>query len=442
MNFFTVASAPFRWVKRLAPAPDDLLRDATYRRLWTSILISSFGGQVTLLALPLTAAVLLHATPTQMGLLTAMEVVPFVLFSLPSGVWLDRVRKLPVYVIGESLLALVVASVPLAWWLGWLSMSWLYVVGFAIGTVATIAGSAAQIVLTQVVPRERLVEAHAKNALASSSSEVAGPGAAGVLIKLVGAPMALLADAVLLAVSAAILRGIKVQEGAQFAAARFWPAMRTGLVFVTRHRLLVTMAFIVGGWQMCHHAAVVVQILFATRTLGLSEGAVGLCYVGLGVGTIAASTVGNRISRSLGPGPTLVLGVAICGIGWLLGAIAPASAFGVALFAAMLMLFGVGAVLIFITFLALRQAVTPAPLLGRMTSTMRWLILLPAGPGALLGGWLGEHYGLRSALVFAGVAALLLAVVAWRQPVIRTTRVLPSVDDVADDGDDRAPAAA
>jgi len=442
MNFSSAASAPFRWVKRLAPAPDDLLRDATYRRLWTSILISSFGGQVTLIALPLTAAVLLNATPTQMGFLTAMEVAPFVLFSLPSGVWLDRVRKLPVYVIGESLLALVVASVPLAWWLGWLSMSWLYVVGFAIGTVATIAGSAAQIVLTQVVPRERLVEAHAKNALASSSSEVAGPGAAGVLIKLVGAPMALLADAVLLAVSAVILRGIQVQEGAQFAAARFWPAMRIGLVFVARHRLLVTMAVIVGGWQMCHHAAVVVQILFATRTLGLSEGAVGLCYVGLGVGTIGASTVGNRISRKLGPGPTLVLGVAICGVGWLLGAIAPASAFGVALFAAMLMLFGVGAVLIFITFLALRQAVTPAPLLGRMTSTMRWLILLPAGPGALLGGWLGEHYGLRSALAFAGVAALLLALVAWRQPVIRTTRVLPSVDEVADDGVDRAPAAA
>ena len=111
-----------RAVSQLRLAPDDLLRDATYRRLWTSILISSFGGQVTMLALPLTAAVLLHATPTQMGLLTAMEVVPFVLFSLPSGVWLDRVRKLPVYVIGESLLAVVVASVPLAWWLGWLSM--------------------------------------------------------------------------------------------------------------------------------------------------------------------------------------------------------------------------------------------------------------------------------------------------------------------------------
>src|SRR4051794_6309129 len=144
--------------------PADLLRDATYRRLWTSIVISSFGGQVTMLALPLTAAVLLHASPTQMGLLTAMELMPFVLFSLPSGVWLDRVRKLPVYVAGESLLAVVFASVPAAWWMGWLSMHWLYVCGLLIGTVYTVAGSAAQIVLTQVVARERLVEAHAKNA--------------------------------------------------------------------------------------------------------------------------------------------------------------------------------------------------------------------------------------------------------------------------------------
>jgi MFS family permease len=139
----------------------DLLRDAVYRRLWASILISSFGGQVTMLALPLTAAVLLHATPTQMGLLGAMEIAPFVLFSLPAGVWLDRVRKLPVYVAGETLLAAIVASIPLAWSMGWLSMTWLYVAGFAIGTVFTIAGSAAQIVLTQIVPRDRRVEAHA-----------------------------------------------------------------------------------------------------------------------------------------------------------------------------------------------------------------------------------------------------------------------------------------
>ncbi len=425
---------------RPALAADDLLRDLTYRRLWTSILISSFGNQVTLLALPLTAALLLQATPMQMGLLTAMEVIPFVLFSLPAGVWLDRVRKLPVYVAGESLLAAIVATVPLAWWFGWLSMTWLYIVGFAIGTVHTIAGAAAQIVLTQIVPRARLVEAHAKNALANSGAEVAGPGAAGALIKLIGAPLALLADAVLLAVSALILRGIRIADGPRHAVTQFWPAMREGLRFVAGHRLLLTMAVLVGLWQMCHHAALVVQILFATRRLGLSEQAVGLCFVGLGIGTIAASIVGNRIARALGPGPAMVLGFAVCGTGWLLGSLAPASAWGVLLFALMLMMFGVGAVLIFINFLALRQAVTPAPLLGRMTSTMRWLILLPAGPGALLGGWLGEHIGLRATLTVAGVTVLLVAVAAWRQPVIRATRALPADDDAA--GALAAPAAA
>jgi hypothetical protein len=91
----------------------------------------------------------------------------------------------------------------------------------------------------------------------------------------------------------------------------------------------------------------------------------------------------------------------------------------------MLALFGFGATLVFINFLALRQAVTPAPLLGRMTSTMRWLILLPAGPGALVGGWLGERAGLRVALGFAGASALALTLVAWRQPILRTTRTLP-----------------
>jgi MFS family permease len=406
---------------------NDLLRDATYRRLWTSILISSLGGQVTMLALPLTAAVLLHATPTQMGLLTAMEIAPFVLFSLPGGVWLDRVRKLPVYIVGESLLAVAVASVPLAYWMGWLSMPWMYAVGFFIGTIFTIAGSAAQVVLTQVVERDRLVEAHAKNALASSGAEVAGPGVAGALIRLLGAPVALLVDAVGLLVSAWILRGIQVQEqrAPRGGSVAFWRDLVAGLRFVAHQRLLVALAVCVGALQMCHHAAMVVQILFATRVLGMDEQAIGLSYVGLGVGTVLASLMGDRISRRIGPGPCLVAGFAVCGSGWGLLAMAPASALGVAAFATMLCLFGFGAVLVFINFLALRQAVTPEPLLGRMTSTMRWLILIPAGPGALLGGWLGEHVGLRAALGFAGGAALLLALVAWQVPAIRRVRELP-----------------
>lgn len=419
-----------RWKAGCTLPPGDLLRDARYRRLWSSILISSLGGQVTMLALPLTAAVLLHATPTQMGLLTAMEIAPFVLLSLPAGVWLDRVRKLPVYIAGESLLALIVCTVPLAWWFGVLSMPWLYVVGFAVGAVYTVAGSAAQVVLTQVVARERLVEAHAKNALASSGAEVVGPGAAGVLIKAVGAPLALVVDAAMLATSALILRRVRVHETLPPRhESHFWRDLKAGVRFVARQRLLVALALTVGVWQMCHHAALVVQILFATRKLGLSEQAVGLSYAGMGVGTILASAFGNRISRRAGPGPSLVLGFATCGVGWALVSVAPVGPLGVAAFAAMLVLFGFGAVLVFINFLALRQAVTPAPLLGRMTSTMRWLTLILAGPGALVGGWLGEHLGLRAALAFAGGTALLLAAVAWQVPVLRGVRVLPQPDE-------------
>jgi len=427
------------WLRflKIPPLPaSDLLRDLAYRRLWTSIVISSFGGQVTMLALPLTAAVLLHASPTQMGLLTAMEIAPFVLFSLPTGVFLDRIRKLPVYIVGELTIGVVVASVPLAWWAGWLSINWLYVCAFVIGTVYTISGSAAQIVLTQVVARDRLVEAHAKNALATSGAEVAGPGLAGALIKIVGAPLALLVDAAMVTISAAILRGIAIHEtpwvprATGTPAQQFWADLRTGVRFVARHRLLVALAAAVGGWQACHNAAIVVQILFATRTLGLSEQAVGLSYTAMGLGTVVSSVFGNRISRKIGPGPSLVLGFAICGGGWLVLAMAPANAWGALMFAGMLMMFSTGAVLIFINFLALRQAVTPAHLLGRMTSTMRWLILIPAGPGALLGGWLGEHYGLRASLVAAGGGALLLAALTWRLGAIRHVRELPKAEDV------------
>lgn len=413
------------WIDARVPQ-GDLWRDRAYRRLWLSILTASFGGQVMLLALPLTAAVLLQATPTQMGLLTAIELSPFLLLSLPAGVWLDRVRKLPVYVVGELLVAVAAASVTLAWAMGWLGMTWLYVVGFIVGAVHAVSGSAAQIVLTQVVPRERLVEAHAKNVLATSSAEVMGPGLAGLLIKLFSAPLAMLVNAVLLGWSAWILRGIRVDE--ERTAGRgdgFWAQLKEGLRFVARTRLLVTLAVLMAVWQMAHYAALVVQILVATRTLGLSEQTIGLCYMGMGVGSITGSIMGRRISARIGPGPCLVLGYAVTGVGWLLPAIAPANALGVAAFALMMALFTMGAVFIFINFLALRQAVTPEPLLGRMTATMRWLTLLAAPAGSLLGGWLGEHLGLRWALGFAAGSALLLAAVAWRLPAIRELNALP-----------------
>jgi hypothetical protein len=333
-----------------------------------------------------------------------------------------------VYIAGEIAISLTVASVPIAWWLGWLNIGWLYFVGAVIGTVNTTAGTAAQIVLTQIVPRDRLIEAHAKNALATSGSEVAGPATAGALIKLLGAPLALFADAFLLLTSASILRKIDIQEIRKIPEdAHFWRDLKAGLHFVASNKILMTLALSVGTWQLAYNAALVVQILFATRILGLSEHAVGLSYVCMGIGTILASFVGNRISKHIGPGLCMVLGFAVSGTGWGILALAPANNYGIFAFALMLTCFAIGGVFIFINFLALRQAVTPEPMLGRMTSTMRWLILLPAGPGALLGGWIGEHIGLRVTLTFSCVCALSLALVASRNNTIRGITSLPQL---------------
>ncbi len=406
---------------------DDLLRDANYRRIFASVVITHFGAQITLLALPLTAATVLNASPTQMGFLMAFELAPFALLSLPAGVWLDRVRKLPVYVVGESAFALALITVPIAAWTGVLSMTWLYVVGVVLGCVHVFGGTAAQIVLTQIVSRDRLVEAHSKNALAVSGSEIAGPGIAGALIKILGAPIAIAFDAILIAGSVLLLRGIRVEEKlADHGGANFMAQLREGLNFVARTKMLWTLALFVGCWQLLHHMASVVQILVATRELGMSAQAIGFCYVGMGVGTILASVYGKRVSDKFGPGPTIVAGIAVSAAGWLALSVAPVNAFGVVLFGFMLTCFSGGATLMFVNFLSLRQAVTPEPLLGRMTSTMRWLILIGAGPGALIGGYVGEHVGLRASLACAGLGALVLTLFAWRSTVMMGTRSLPS----------------
>lgn len=407
--------------------PDSLFRIPGYARLWCSVLLSNLGGQLTMIVLPLTAVVMLQATPTQMGLLGAMELLPFVLLSLPAGVYLDRIRKLPVYMGGEFLMAALLVSVPIAWKLDLLSMNWLYVVGFGAGVVYTVAGSASQIVLTQLVGRDQLVKAHAQNALAGSAAEVIGPGIAGLLIKILGGPLTLLADCLLVLCSAFMLKGLHVNEQPTSAQGKHFGAqLRAGLWFVRSQPLLVHSALVVGCWQFFSQMALSIQVIYAIRELGLSEAHLSMSYVALGVGSITVGIIGPRVSKSIGPGPALLMGVILTGLGWaqlaLLNELIPA----LIGFALMLMCFSAGATLLFINFLSIRQSVTPSALLGRMTTTMRWLILLPAGPGAILGGWLGEHVSMSTSILLAGLGALITAVMGWALTRLKSLRVLPS----------------
>jgi len=397
-----------------------VLQNPAYRRLWLSVLTSCFGTHIGSLALSLTSAMVLHATPSQIGILGAVAAAPFILFSVPAGVWLDRVRKLPVYIAGELVMAVTLASVALALSLDVLTMGYLYGVTFIGGCVSVISGTAGQIVLTQIVAREQLVEAHSKNNLAGSLAEITGPGTAGIMIRLFGAGVALLCNGALLLISVILLRGIRVVEiPLRQREVHFWRNLREGVSFVFRHRLLMTLAVVVGAWQICQTSAMVVQVLFATRDLGLNEYQYGLCYSAAALGTVVASTLGHRLSRRIGSGPAMICGMALSGMGWLQLALAPANTWGVVAFIVMLLSFSASSVLIFSNMLAVRQAITPEALLGRMTGTMRFMTLLPAGPGALLGGYLGEQFGLRSSIGLGACGALLLAFVAWRYTVIR-----------------------
>ncbi len=193
------------------------------------------------------------------------------------------------------------------------------------------------------------------------------------------------------------------------------------------------LAGFIAAWEFFNASAAGVNILFATRTLAMSGQSVGLSYVCIGLGTVLGGLLGGRLSRLSGPGRCITLGFALTASGSLLLAASPVGQLGRAAFAVDLMLLGFGPILIFVNFIALRQAVTPTPMLGRMTSTMRWLILVPAVPGALIGGWLGQHQSFRAALDFAGVGGWLLTIIAWRSPVLRGITVLPLPDAAGPD---------
>ena len=401
-----------------------------FRRLWGSLTITSFGAQVTNLALPLTAAVLLHATPMQMGILVALETLPFALVSLHAGVLLDRMRKLPVVVFSDVTRGLALLVIPLAAFTDLLSVEVLYAVGFFCGVQNVVGGAAHQVLIAQLAGRKRLVEANAKISLGETSSALVGPGLAGALIQLVTAPFAILIDACAFLFSAALLRRLRLPHDVAHPGPRasVTAEIVEGLKLVWNNRTLLGLAWIAGLWQLLHHMQLAVFVLFATRELALSPGAIGLAYMFGGLGCILAAATAQRLSKRHGVGPVILLGLMLTVVGWvaygLIGG--PVWFATIALGLAMLM-FDFGGVLWGINYLALRQAITPDRLLGRMTATMRFLTVAAAPLGSLAGGALASIVGLRATLMVIGVLGVVLAAAAVAWSPVRRHRVLPSV---------------
>jgi MFS family permease len=418
---------PRRWFTGLWLNPD-------FRKLWGSLTIVHFGGQITFLALPLTAALVLNASPFEVGVLTALEALPYPLLGLFAGVIVDRAKKLPLIVASDIGRGLALLSIPICAWFGVLNMAILYVVGFMIGAMTVIGWPAYQVFMTDRVGRQNLVEANAKIGVADSAAQLMGPGMAGALIQWLTAPFAILLDAVCFFVSAWMLRGIPPRESdlPKEIARSVKAEIREGLLAIWRNHTLRAMVWAIGTWQIFRHAFIAIVVLFCARELGFSAGHVGLLFMTAGLGSLAAAGLATPLNKRYGMGPVMLVGLAATGVAYLVMA-ASTGPFWLAsvIFGGGLFMLDLGAMIFFINYLSLRQAVTPDRLLGRVTATMICLTVATAPLGGLAGGWIAEHHGLRAAMLFAGVGALLLApLITWLSP-LAGIRELPQPQEPA-----------
>ncbi len=409
-----------------------LWRNRDFRVLWISLTITHFGGQVTFLALPLTAALVLHATPTQMGILTMMQVLPYTIFGLFTGVLIDRSRKLPLVIWADIGRGVILLFVPLAAWLGWLGMPILYLASFFVGLGGIIGWAAYQVFMTERVGRHNLVEANSRIALSDSSAQLIGPGIAGALIHALTAPIAILVDAIAFFISAAMLRGIGPQETdapKQVGHATWdsiWADAKEGLALIWHNPILRSIAWGLALWQLLRHAYVAIVILFAARDLALSPGKIGALYMLAGVGFLLASFACQRLNDRFGIGRVMLGGIGLTAISWLGIAAIVKSEFAFLLLGGALFVFDFGAMLFFINYLSLRQSATPDHLLGRVTSTMIFLALSLAPVGSILGGVIGEWLGLRATIGVCGLGAAILVFALFKTTPLPAMVKLPT----------------
>lgn len=395
---------------RRSPNSQNLWRHAGFLTLWAGQTVSLFGSRITLLALPLTAVLALHASAAQMGLLAAAGSAPWLIVGLPAGVWVDRLRRRPLMVAADLGRALLLFSVPLAAWLGRLHLEQLYLVQFLVGVLTVVFDVAYQSWLPSLVPSEHLVEGNSKLEMSDSVAQIAGPGLGGVLVQVLTAPVAILADALSFLVSALLLSSIRTHEAAPPRADR--GSMRReiaeGLRLVLGNPLLRALAGSSATFNLFDSVLFSVYVLYMVRALGLSAGAIGLVFGLGGVGGLLGALLVGPITRRVGLGRTLTAAVILAALAEIL----IAAAGGPALVAASILtgaeaIVEFGAVIFAINAVTLRQTRTPEQLLGRVNATSRFATWGVGPVGALLGGALGQAVGLRQTVLLAGLGTLL-----------------------------------
>ena len=416
-----------------------LWRHPDFLKLWVGQTISVFGTQITLLALPLTAVLMLDASAAQMGLLGAAERAPFLLVGLFAGVWVDRLRRRPILIGADLGRAALLGWIPLAAAFGWLRIEHLYVVGFLAGVLTVFFDVAYMAYLPALVRREQLVEGNSKLEVSNSVAMIAGPGLAGGLVQLVTAPVAIVVDALSYLGSALSLAFIRRPEPAPRAVGArpvgpqgFWGEIGEGLRVVLGNPLLRAIAGCTGTSNLFSNVLFTVFVLYATRELGIGPAALGLIFAAVGPGSLLGALLAGPLARRFGLGPTIVGSIFVSGVSAFLIPLAggpPAAA--IALLAAASFLGGLGGPVYNISQVSLRQAIVPGRLQGRMNATMRFLVWGTMPIGSLLGGFLGETVGLRPTMLVGALGMTLTTLWVLLSPV-RALREQPEpVEELA-----------
>jgi MFS family permease len=393
-------------------------------KLWVGETVSVFGSQVTLLAVPTVAILILHAGPFQVGVLSALEFLAFPTLGLVAGVYADRLRRRPIMIVCDIGRALALGSIPVAFVLDVLTLEQLYLVALLTGIFTVFFDVSYQSYLPALVDRANLIEGNTKLEITRSTAQVGGPAIAGFLIQFIGGARAVAIDALSFLFSALALASIRKPEpeprpSTASGAIGFIPEMREGIDVVFRSPILWRIAGCTAtsnfGSNMVFGA---VFLVFAYRQLHLSAGVVGIVFAIGSVGGLVGAFLAGWVARKLGIGPTLGVTTAVGGLAMLATPLALAGAPALVLVATGFVE-GLAVPIYNINQVSLRQAITPDRVQGRMNATMRTIVWGTIPLGAFIGGILGTSIGLVQTIVLGGIVSVAAALWIFLGPVFR-----------------------
>ena len=391
-----------------------LWRDSDFVRLWVGQTVSEAGTQVSQLAVPTVAILLLGATPFQVGLLTALEFLPFPVLGLVAGVYADRLKRRPLMIVSDLGRAVLLLSIPIAFGLGWLRIEQLYVVGLVVGVFNVFFGVSYQSYLPALIERSDLVEGNSKLEVSRSTAQLAGPAIAGAAIQVIGAARAVYIDAASFLVSAFTLWIIRrpepqPQPAGDSGRTGFWHEMWEGIQVVLGNSTLWKIAGCTATSNLGSNMCFAVELIFLYRNLHLSPGLVGVVFAVGSVGALLGAVASGAIVARLGVGNTLLVSILASGL-----VIATPLALYVYAPVFLALLFFVQFLLgtpYNITQVSLRQAITPDRVQGRMNATMRTIVWGTIPIGSVAGGALAGVIGIVPTIIIGGFISLLA--VGW-----------------------------